>query len=284
MKHSWLFVLALLTAACSTSSQAQSTPPQADSPRPAATQSDADAPATQPATLAATQPATQPSDAEQWLDRIEQQARQTQTLHAKLRYDLIQGLLGDEQRRFGTLTYDAGPPARFAVHLDRLVADTALHREDRWYIYDGVWLAERLDKEKMFIRRQLAPQGQHADELLDLGEGPFLLPLNLRKDKVLSRFDVTVVEVTEDDPPNTVHLLLIPKPDVQSEQDQVQLWFDRDSLLPLQVRTISDAESENESLVVLSDVELNVPSDAATFDTTAPTEPGWEVEIHPLEE
>ena len=62
-------------------------------------------------------------NADAFMDQIEQHSKQIKTLKAKLRYDRIQGLLGDEQRRFGRLSYAAGPPARFAIHFDKRVTD-----------------------------------------------------------------------------------------------------------------------------------------------------------------
>lgn len=229
------------------------------------------------------QPATQPvaasPEVEQWLDRIEQRTDDVSTLRAKVTYDTIQGLLGDEQRRFGTLYYEAGPPARFAIHLDRLVVDNALRPQDRWYVFDGQWLAERIADEKTFIRRELVPPGEERD-LLRIGEGPFAIPLDLEKDKVLERFEVALVEDQPAEVENSVHLRLTPRPDVDIEQEQIDIWYDRDNLLPVRVHTREEASEE--SVIRLRDIELGEPIAAERFDTTPPTEPGWQIELKPL--
>src|SRR5690606_9605697 len=95
-------------------------------------------------------PAVSP-EVDAWLTKLEARSDEIRTLTARLRYDKIDALLGDEQRRFGMLHYQAGPPARFAVHFDRLVVDGNRGRQqNRWYVFDGRWLVERLDDEKQF--------------------------------------------------------------------------------------------------------------------------------------
>ncbi len=195
-------------------------------------------------------------------------------------YDRIQRLVGDRQRRFGNLTYDAGPPARFAIHFDRLLVDQRLDRDERWYIFDGRWLVERYDQEKLMIKRETAPPDadQPADPLA-LGSGPFALPVTLKKDVVLKRFDVSLIDPTKDDPPNSVHLRLSPKPTQPDDVYPVNLWYDRQTLLPVRVQTVDD--SDNETLIQLNQLRANDPIDPATIDTSPPTDPSWRVEVKP---
>ncbi len=223
-------------------------------------------------------------DVEQWLGKIERAASKIRTLQAKLRYDRTQGLVGDHQRRFGRLIYFTGPPARFVIHFDYLLVDRRLDREDRSYIFDGQWLIERYDKEKLFIRRQVAPAPQPGDDrssadLLALGQGPFPLPVSQKKDQVLERFEVTLVEPADSDPANSVHFHLTPKHDHDHQLTQVDLWYDRDTLLPVRIATLD--ESENESVVEITQPKLNVAVDPAVVDTTAPQDLAWRVEVIP---
>lgn len=224
------------------------------------------------------------------LSRIEQRADQIDTLHAKLTYDRIQGLLGDKQRRFGELWYDGRTPARFAVHFDKLYVNGRGDKQNRWYIFDGQWLVERLDDRKQFIKRQIVapptkdnPRPKQADPLA-LGEGPFPVPIKIKKDQVLKRFDVKLIEADEKTDPKgapTHHLRLTPKKDRPIDLTQIDLWFDQSSLLPVKVRTTDD--SENETVVSLRNAVTNKPIDKKTFDTSVPKTRGWLIEIKPWE-
>jgi len=239
---------------------------------------------------ATTAPATPPQQPQQTLDtnalldRIEQRAATIKILHAKLRYDRIQQLVGDRQRRFGDLVYDAGPPGKFAVHFDRLLVDRRLDRDDRRYIFDGQWMVERYEKEKIFIKREIAPPKNattdhpQADPLA-LGDGPFVLPLTFDKAQLLKRFDVSLTPPADGDPPQSVHLHLTPKHSHDNRFTELDLWYGGKTLLPLRARTIDD--SENESVVDLTEVRINEPIDPAVLDTTPPTTDDWRVEIKP---
>ena len=255
-----LFALGL-TAACTAAEPVPSTAPAPQNPPTAA------------------QAPTEPNAAADWLKRIEQRAADINTLRGKITYVTIQGLLGDEQRRFGTLVYDdpdpqAGKPARFAVHFDRMAAGGQLRDGiDRAFIFDGRWLAERIGDEKKFIRRRLGAEG----EQVDLTKGPIVLPLNLKKDEVLAKFAAALVQPSGDDPEDSVHLRLTPRPGVDVEQEQIDLWFDRASLLPLRAHTIESDESE--TLVLLRELETNPDLRGETFNTQPPTEPGWQVDV-----
>ncbi|MFW6059345.1 MAG: LolA family protein [Phycisphaeraceae bacterium] len=228
---------------------------------------------------ASTQPATQPRTAEQWLERIEQRADDIDTLRAALRYERVAGLLEDRQLRAGTLYYDAGPPPRFAVHFDRAVINNRMREQDRRYIFDGRWLAERQEDQKVFIRRELVPEGEDGEQMLELSGGPFLLPLDLDKDQVLERFEVELVAAEDDDGDrlaNAVHLRLTPRPHVDAQQERLDVWYDRDTALPMRVR--GQERGRDHWTVDLADAETGVDIDEPRFDTRPPQEPGWQIE------
>lgn len=216
---------------------------------------------------------------------IEMSTSTVRTLRAQLVYDRTQQLVGDRQRRFGTLVYEMGPPARFAVHFDRLLVDRRMDHDDRWYIFDGQWLAERYDDEKLFIKRQVVPPpSPGAEDIppdpLALGAGPFALPIGLKREQVVKRFDVSLTPPANDDSP--FHLHLVPKPDYPSEFTEVDLWYERKRLLPTRVRTIDD--SENETVVSLSQFRVNEPADTNVINTSPPSDPGWRIEIKPWQQ
>lgn len=274
MRH-LLTALPLLFICTACTAEPAATPDTAPDTQPVASQPDA--PLTQPQT----QPdaaQSQPDDgsAEDWLQRIEGAAAEVKTLTADLRYDRNQLLLGDEQRRFGTLIYQTGPPPRFAIHFDRLITDGHPSRPDLWYLYDGRWLLKRDHENKTAVRYQLVPDDEEAGEAMELGEGPFPIPLNLKKDRVLARFDVVLVPLTEEDPANSIHLKLTPRPEIETDLTGIDLWFDRETLLPVEASTLDD--SETQTIVRLTETKANVTLPDQSFDTALPTDPGWQTD------
>lgn len=280
MKHLLTTTLILCSfTACSAQSDEVDAPTTAPASQPAETQ-----PETQPAGEAkAEAPDSQPDDsAEGWLERIETAAGDVTTLKAKLRYDRNQLLLGDEQRRFGTLIYQAGPPPKFEVHFDRKFVDGNWSQPDLYYIYDGKWLLKRDHENKTAVRYQLVPDDEADDpenpapREMELGEGPFPIPLNLKKDRVLEKFEVAVKPDHEDDPDNSVHLTLTPKEGNDTDLAVIDLWFDRESLQPVSVSTLD--ESDTQTVVHLSETVINAELPEQTFDTALPIEPGWQID------
>ncbi|GAB4109617.1 MAG: hypothetical protein Kow00105_18360 [Phycisphaeraceae bacterium] len=216
------------------------------------------------------------SSAEAWLDRIERKADGIETLTAKLRYDNNQLLLGDEQRRFGTMVYHAGPPPRFRVHFDRKLVDGHWSQPDLYYIFDGIWLLKRDHENMSAVRYQLADDAETDDAGMSLAEGPFPLPFNLRKDRVLQRYVVRLVEDDATGEEGAVHLKLTPRDTDVTKLREIDLWFDRQTLLPVRVETLDD--SETQTVVYLNEVQVNVDLDDDTFDTTLPNDPGWQTD------
>jgi hypothetical protein len=233
----------------------------------------------------ATAPATRPAgdSAEAWLDRIHAHAAEVKSLVAEVRYDRIQSLQGERQRRTGTLSYLAGPPAKFALHVTQLAADGRLEPQDVWYVFDGQWLVERDNLEKQFSKRQIVAPGtppEQADPLAS-GEGPFLLPINASKERVLRRYDVSLVAPAEKDPANSVHLALVPKPGRHTDVTRIDIWYSRESLLPVRVQTTE--QSEDQGLIELVKVGVNAEVDPKLFDVNEPRERGWHVDVKPWE-
>lgn len=237
------------------------------------------APTTQPAAEVGVDPA-----ADELLTRIEAKAKDLRTFKADLRYDRNQVLVGDKQRRFGKIVYVVGPPAKFAVQFDRLLVDGRVEQQNQWFIYDAKWLVERNDAEKSFIKRQVVPPDAPKDQSdpLNLGEGPFALPITTKKDQILKKFDVVIEpQMKETDPKNTVHLKLTPRAGVKSDLTRIDLWYDLETLLPTQARTLD--ESENETVILVNKIVVNEPVEDQVFDAAEPKDRGWSVQVVPWE-
>ncbi len=231
-----------------------------------------------------------------WLDRISDRADHIGSIQANIRYDRRNHLLGDEQRRFGELVFIAGPPARYAIHFNKVMADDGRSKkQDRWYLFDGVWLVERLDDQKQFFKRQIvAPDAKPEDvDPLASGRGPFSLPLTARKHQVLEKFNVTLVESDDRDNNNadanadeaskSIHLRLSPLPHRSADLAVIDVWYDRELLVPVRVSML-DPDGENEQEFTLRKIVVNDPVDESVIDVSEPRGRGWLVEITPWQD
>lgn len=231
-----------------------------------------------------------PTTAAGWLDRLEAAGQDLKTYQAKVIYDRRQELLGDRVIRMGDVHYMAGPPSRFAIRFDKMVVGQELRERPRHYIFDGSWLVEKHATERQFIKRQVVAPGQTFDPL-KLGSGPFPLPLGQKREDVQALFKVTLAQPTEDDPPASVHLQLVPHTDPATGQPtspftRVDLWYDKATLMPVRVVTMDD--SENRTTVRLEQAKINTLEAQAAkdlFDTTTPRQgAGWKVQIIPWQD
>lgn len=284
---SWLFAVALLLAGCALADT--SNPPTAtaaDTPAEPAT--DPDAASTDPAIAL--------------LDRLETRGSQLKTYQAKVTYIRTQPLLGDEQVRAGTITYQSPPRGnttsggKFAVRFTHLLVNEALRENRRSYIFDGTWLAEVDPENKQFIRRQVVAPGSKSAQgesfnPLALGQGPFPVPLGQKRAQVLGMFHATIIAPTDDDPADTVHLHLTPRVDKKTGKPlsrfaTVDIWYDKTTLLPVQI--VTEDDSQNITTVKLKDAQvdqLTAEQAAKAFDTAPPPQgSGWKVEIKPYEQ
>ncbi|MFA7236750.1 MAG: outer membrane lipoprotein carrier protein LolA [Phycisphaeraceae bacterium] len=240
------------------------------------------------------------------LDRLEARGAKLKTYQAHVTYTREQPLLGDQQIRTGNLAYQSSQtdptptPARFAVRFTKLVVNEALRDHPRNYIFDGTWLAEVDPENKQFIRRQVVapPKPGQSDSAapgsydpLQLGQGPFPLPLGQKREQVLAIFHAVLVDSAADDPADTLHLKLTPRTDGKtgkplSNFTTVNIWYDTTTLLP--VKIITEDDSQNMTTVKLADAkvdQLTAEQAAELFDTAPPaTGGGWKVEIKPYAE
>ncbi len=227
--------------------------------------------------------------ADGWLTVLEASAKELQTLTARVRMTTIADLLGEEAQRFGELKYaaadDTHDSMRFAVRFARVKIDDRIEEIDQSYIYDGRWLLDLDANDKTATRRELVRAGEQAD--FELGDGPFLLPLNLRKDRVLQKFEVELIDAAEGDPESeagTFHLRLIPKPapgNAGTDAQRIDLWFDRDTLLPLRAATLE--ADDDQTIVDLFGLEPNAAIEDGAFATALPTGSGWQLQVVPLD-
>ena len=231
-------------------------------------------------------PAAAPADAEGWLHRLETLASGRAGFDARLRYTTVQGLLDDEQVRFGRLRLahgvaggagsgDAGddPAAaadRFRIDLTGEVVDAALRPLDRRLVWDGRRLLDAdADRREASVRAFDDPSELTAT---------LPIPMRVDADELLARYEVTLVpgveEAGDEEAGDGIHLRLADRAD--PDADPLEVWFDAQSGLPLRGRSgRPGGDTRTVDLVEAAAVDGFEPG---LFDTAPPAGPGWRVQ------
>jgi len=246
------------------------------------------------------QPAERPSDittADDLLRALETAGEDTRRLSATVRYVKTFAIQGDTQVREGRLVFASEPgvdgqaPARrFGITFDTLKLGERVEDIDseylEQYIFDGEWLAEVRPLDKEFVRRQVVPAGERWDPLR-LGEGPFPIPIQQRREDILARFDAELLDGAEGVEERSMlgiagrcyQLRLTPRADAgENELREIRVWYQMDTLLPRLARTLNAADDV--SFVALKDLKTNAETviDEAELSTEPPTDrTGWNI-------
>ena len=217
------------------------------------------------------------------LKKIEASSAKLDTLTTRVRYTRLQGLTGDEQRRFGDFYYAAGSeksPTRFAVMFDRLIIDERARPMKAWFIFDGNWMLERDHDDKTAVRRELVPKGAERPDVLNMGDKQMSIPLKLKANTVLSQYKVQQLEDTPLGEQTLHHLKLTPRKG-GDKAEPMDLWFDSKTLLLQKVLTEEDGD---EIELLFPTPKINPDIATEVFDTKLPDkEDGWQVQEVPIE-
>ncbi len=253
--------------------------------------------------------------AEQLLDALETADALIKSFQADVLYDRVFILQGDRHIRYGDLFFRVEPPApvpaaggaspanrprrTFAVRFHTIFIDNVKRPEESIWVFDGQWLIERRDRDKQFIKRQIAPPDAPIDPLR-LGEGPIPLPIGQKKDEVLSRYEATLLDPREGIDPldpddaaektevekrrefvdDTYQLLLTPVAERADEDDfqEIRLWYQRRDLLPRMAQTVS--RGGDLSVVQLINIKTNLPLPEGILSVQTPRrEDGWDIQV-----
>ncbi|MGD2111074.1 MAG: hypothetical protein PVI86_16985, partial [Phycisphaerae bacterium] len=122
----------------------------------------------------------------------------------------------------------ADPNPNFLIHFEKSAVDGVLGKQE-WYLFDGRWLYQVLERLRQVTKQEIARPGERKD-FFDIEKAPFPLPFGQKKETILRNFDVTIVSPKDDAPPNTDHLVCVPKPEshVYRDYDKVEFFILRD--------------------------------------------------------
>lgn len=120
----------------------------------------------------------------------------------------------------------------FMIHFDKVVVDDVLGRQE-WYLFDGRWLYTALERIKQVTKQEVVREGERID-LFDLEKAPFPLPFGQKKETILRNFNVSLVPPAAGDPPDTDHLMCLPKPEspMYRKYDSLEFFIRRDMHMP----------------------------------------------------
>ena len=275
-------------------------------------QEDAPATITQPERVA---PEPPEQDAIAVLDRLELSGQRLTSFASGLAYTKTFAVDSDMHVKLGSLYYRAPdesgqpPTKRFGIHFTEQILDPAGDaRADPYrksYVFDGEWLSEMINDDRLAIRRQVVEPGRAFDPLR-LGEGPFPIPLGQRKEEILARFDVSVREGGEslraDDPQayppmppemiegqakfvdGCVQLLLTPREEHRQQCDytEIRFWLAESGdgiLIPRMVRTVN--RSRDVGVVQLHGARVNQPDAIPERGLSTFPPQGWTLREEP---
>lgn len=173
------------------------------------------------------------------------------------------------------------PNPRFMVHFERTEIDGMLGQRE-WFLFDGRWLYEAIERIKQVTKREIAAPGERID-LFDLENAPFPLPFGQKKETILKNFEVSILPHKADDPPNTDHLVCIPRPETPfyRKYDRLEFFVDRE--LHLATRIVAVKNEGYETITAdfpgLSNESLNKGLKPGDFQPPAEWRPyKWVVE------
>ncbi len=252
------------------------------------------APATAPASQAvATQPAaTRPAGSQPAatgrvhavLQALERQGDAVKDLRAKIEWQIVDQVIQDKQAKFGELLFKrAKPHDMFLVKFNRTLVEDQVIDKPEEHLFDGRWYIEKKEATKTVIKREIVRPGEQIDPF-KLGQGPFPLPFGQKEAEILEKFQVSCVEPARDDPANTSHLKLIPKPSAEDMAEKYkELHFYVDSKLDLPVKVVADQKDEKLVTVTFSDIQINKDVPGSAFAVTVPDDPTWSVSVESLD-
>jgi len=240
-----------------------------------------------PSSQPASRPAS-PGTAVALLDRLETATEGLRDFRADVTFFKWDDVLQRREIRSGEIVYQQRPDdqsKRFAILVKRLIIGRRQDTQNKRYIFDGSWLVEIDYDNRVFIKRQIVPPGERFDPLA-LGEGPFPLPLGQRRDEVLARFEVSLLDGSSDKGldaflagKSVLGLLLVPKPSTTQarEIDQVEIFYDAATLLPVGIH-LTETNGDRKT-VLLRNLRRNEGIDESTLSIEQPD--GFDVDVIP---
>jgi outer membrane lipoprotein-sorting protein len=186
------------------------------------------------------------SSIDEILDALDARGQGLTSFTADVKLSESDTATGDESVRSGRIWYqsDNAGSARIRVSFDKKQTSGKIIDDKIDYVLQGTDLINRQYRTKTQTTQKVLKPGEKVN-LLKLGEGPFPLPIGQKKEDVHAQFDVKKIDPKKDDPAETVHLQLIPKPETRLARKfkTIDFWVDLKSHMPRRIETLDHNES-----------------------------------------
>lgn len=222
---------------------------------------------------------------DQILDVLDQRGKNLRDFTADVKLSSMDSLSGNESADSGQVYFQQKPggDARVFVRFTKEIVGQRMRNKRTEYLLDNGWLWERDYLGKREVKRQVLRPGEKTN-LLKLGEGPFPLPIGQSKESVHELFEVKAIAADANDPADTVHLQLVPKPNTQFARkfSTIDLWVDRSSGMPRRITTV-DASGTTQNQTDLENLHVNQGVPAGMF-ALPPVDDSWTRHEEPFEQ
>lgn len=203
------------------------------------------------------------------LDRLEKRGETVSEIDCEVRYQVEDMISDDVRINTGRVVFKKMTPnPHFMVTFEKTVFDGQINNKKSWYLFDGRYLYQAIQRTKSIIKRDIAPPGTELD-LFSIEKAPFPMPFGQKKDEILKHFDVTLAKVGKDAPPETDRLICKPKPDTKLAADYSVMEFFVSRKLSLPVRIVMVDKPGDKIITAdfpnLSEGNLNTGLDASRF-------------------
>jgi hypothetical protein len=219
---------------------------------------------------------------EKILDRIEARGRDIKDIRCKVEYIVEDNITDDIIKQRGEIRFKQGNPnPTFLLVFDKLIEDGMVKRVKRWYLFDGRYLVEAIERTKSIIRHDVAPPGEEFD-LFSLDQSPFPVPFGQKKAEILKHFDVTLDPLRDEE--GRDHLICVPKKESHFAKDYSRMDFFVSSVvdLPTKIVMVSNPPAFPDKIMTanfsdlspgsinrgLSDESIRLPKETAKYTQT----------------
>ena len=167
------------------------------------------------------------------LTRLKERSDGLKDIRCKVKFVEDDRINLSKRTKLGTILFmitETNP--RFLIHFERSEVDGVLGKQE-WYLFDGRWLYEVLERIQQVTKREMARPGEELD-FFNLETAPFPLPFGQKKEAILRHFYVTLEPPAAGDPPNTDHLVCVPKSEssLYRKYDKLEFFVLKDVHLP----------------------------------------------------
>lgn len=171
------------------------------------------------------QPDTDASPIDAILTRVEKARDGLTDLRCGVRYVEDDRINYVKRTKFGRISMlMAQPNPLFMVYFERTEVDGMVGKRE-WYLFDGRWLYEAVERVAQVTKREIADEGERLD-FFDIEKAPFPLPFGQKKETMRRHFDISLAPPQSSDPPESEHLVCIPKADstMKTKYDRLDIW------------------------------------------------------------